>query len=146
MAEVLCKLYANEPTESRCRCGAPKRIVHCPACASTNFYGKQCAGLELPMSLEEYVGADMAAVKTPTMKLRGFHCRRCEVDFYEGQPCEAPFFESETMKKRREMDEARAKTTALFDDEFKLALLRGESKEEARRSALKVLLKVTAGV
>lgn len=129
MSLVINKLYTGEPDGTLCRCGAPIRYVHCPGCGSTNFYGKQSASIDVPLDGKRTT-------------LRGFRCRRCDVEFVEGQPCEAPFFETETMRKRREKDEAHTRVATAQADCYKECLDKGMSQKEAEHEWITRLLKM----
>ncbi len=124
-------IHGNEPDGTLCRCGAPIRYVHCPGCGSTNFYSKDAANITAPFDGVE-------------ITLRGFRCRRCHIDFFDGQPCEAPFFETETMRKRREKDAAYSKVETAKQDCFKECQVKGMTQKEAEHEWILRLLKMSS--
>ncbi len=121
--------YASEPDGTQCRCGAPLKYIHCPGCGSTNFYAKGTASITAPMD-----GVDVT--------FQGFRCRRCFLDFFDGQTCEAPFFESENVKKRREKEAAYNKVEEAKQACYKECKERGMTQKEAERVWMMQILKI----
>ncbi len=124
-------LFTDDAVGVQCRCGALIRYIHCSGCGSTNFYAKSSASVTMPF------GADATNIT-----LRGFHCRRCDIDFFDGQPCEAPFFENENVKKRREEEHAQQKVVEAQQACYKECAERGMTQQEATMEWVKRLLKI----
>lgn len=60
-----------------CTCGRDiSEVPHCPKCGRTYMYAKDSASRIVTIGGKQY-------------KAQGFRCRRCAIDFYEGQPCNA---------------------------------------------------------
>jgi hypothetical protein len=75
-----------------CKCTRPVRPQHCANCGSTNIYGKSTISVKYQLPSGEEI------------LLKGFRCRKCLTEFNQGTPCEAPVFESKSMKERREQE------------------------------------------
>lgn len=60
-----------------CTCGRDiSEVPHCPKCGRSYMYAKDSASRIVTIGGKQY-------------KAQGFRCRRCAIDFYEGQPCNA---------------------------------------------------------
>lgn len=94
-------IYVDEttPTEELCRCGRLKKKIHCPMCGGYSILGygqKRDVERVLPNG--------------DRIKCATFRCRRCCLEFDDLQwrvTCEAPKFETRTMRQRRTEELAR---------------------------------------
>jgi len=82
-----------------CTCGRPMSPPHCASCGSRSTYAKEANSEYVPFTIPE-------TGEKRTVKLQGLRCRRCGLNFSEGTMCEAPVFESRTMRERRDKEKA----------------------------------------
>jgi hypothetical protein len=85
----------------KCNCGRPSTPRHCVGCGSCSVYYRKGSSVfkDVPPEL-------IGGLKNITAEARGFVCRKCGIHFNESMDCEAPVFESGSVKSRRVKEQA----------------------------------------
>ena len=115
--------YEPESTDEICRCGRLKKKIHCPSCGSYSI---------LALGMNRTVKRNVPGFNEPK-EFASFRCRRCASIFDDLEwriTCEAPHFETKSMKQRRIQQEG-------YTTWQKLIASKGGDRKEALKELFK---------